>query len=64
MGLKKDLRTDPVEIQRLEENKQKPTRVEDGEKMAERIGAVGYYECSAKEKVKYCFHVLQATAHS
>lgn len=50
VGLKKDLRTDPEEIQRLEENKQKPTRVEDGEKMAERIGAVGYYECSAKEK--------------
>ena len=50
VGLKMDLRTDPEELERLLENKQKPVRYEDGQKMMERIGAVGYYECSAKTK--------------
>ena len=51
VGLKKDLRQCEEEVRRLQETKQRPVTREEGQLMMERIGAVGYYECSSKTKV-------------
>ena len=51
VGCKKDLRSDPTELKNLEEAKLSPVSSADGQQVANKIGAVGYYECSAKTKV-------------
>ena len=51
VGLKKDLRQCEDEVRRLQETKQRPVTREEGQLMMERIGGVGYYECSSKTKV-------------
>ena len=50
LGNKKDLRNDEVTKRELMKMKQEPVRSEAGKSMAEKIGAVGYLECSAKTK--------------
>jgi len=51
IGLKKDLRHDSEEIQRLmQKSKQSPVSYEEGRLMSEKIGAAGYFECSARTK--------------
>ncbi|CAF5113702.1 unnamed protein product, partial [Rotaria sp. Silwood1] len=47
---KKDLRNDEATKRELIKMKQEPVRSEEGRTMTERIGAVGYLECSAKTK--------------
>ncbi|CAF4833546.1 unnamed protein product [Rotaria sp. Silwood1] len=47
---KKDLRNDETTKRELMKMKQEPVRSEAGRNMAEKIGAVGYLECSAKTK--------------
>ena len=49
-GNKKDLRNDEATKRELMKMKQEPVRVEAGRTMADKIGAVGYLECSAKTK--------------
>ena len=53
VGLKKDLRQCEDEVRRLQETKQRPVTREEGQLMMERIGGVGYYECSSKTKVNF-----------
>ena len=48
VGNKTDLRNDPATIAELKEMNQTPLQVEDGQAMAEKIKAVTYIECSAK----------------
>jgi GTPase SAR1 family protein len=50
LGNKKDLRNDEATKRELMKMKQEPVRSEAGRTMAEKIGAVGYLECSAKTK--------------
>jgi len=52
VGCKKDLRYDSEneEILSLQRNKQTPVSSEEGKVMSEKIGAVGYYECSSKQR--------------
>ena len=50
VGNKKDLRSDPGTVRELSKMKQEPVKQEDGRSMAEKIGAFGYLECSAKTK--------------
>ncbi|CAF1044939.1 unnamed protein product [Rotaria sp. Silwood1] len=50
VGNKKDLRNDETTKRELMKMKQEPVRSEAGRNMAEKIGAVGYLECSAKTK--------------
>jgi GTPase SAR1 family protein len=50
LGNKKDLRNDEVTKRELMKMKHEPVRSETGRVMAEKIGAVGYLECSAKTK--------------
>lgn len=50
VGNKKDLRLDPNTINDLSKMKQEPVRQEEGRSMADKIGAFGYLECSAKTK--------------
>ncbi|CAF1239040.1 unnamed protein product [Rotaria socialis] len=50
VGNKKDLRNDEATKKELMKMKQEPVRHEEGRNMAEKIGAVGYLECSAKTK--------------
>ena len=45
---KVDTRTDPVIIKQLARRKQSPVSPEEGKAVANRIGARGYFECSAK----------------
>lgn len=45
---KMDLRADPFEIKRLAREKLRPVSLKQGREVADRIGARGYYECSAK----------------
>ena len=53
IGLKKDLRHDSEEIQRLmQKSKQSPVSYEEGRLMSDKIGAAGYFECSARTKVR------------
>lgn len=46
-GCKMDLRTDPVELERLAKRGQKPVTTSEGEKVARNIGADSFFECSA-----------------
>ncbi|KAG4097074.1 ras-domain-containing protein [Neocallimastix lanati (nom. inval.)] len=48
VGLKKDLRNDSETIEELSKKHQKPVTKEQGEKMANEIGALRYVEVSAK----------------
>ena len=52
VGCKKDLRYDSEneEILSLQRNKQTPVTSEEGRVMMEKIGAAGYFECSAKQR--------------
>ncbi|XP_023613150.1 transforming protein RhoA-like isoform X1 [Myotis lucifugus] len=50
VGNKKDLRNDELTRWELAKMKQKPVKPEEGREMANRIGALGYVECSAKTK--------------
>ena len=50
VGNKKDLRNDEATKKELMKMKQEPVRSEEGRNMADKIGAVGYLECSAKTK--------------
>lgn len=50
VGNKKDLRHDPGTIKELAKMKQEPVKPEEGRAMADKIGAFGYLECSAKTK--------------
>ncbi|XP_047415074.1 transforming protein RhoA-like isoform X2 [Sciurus carolinensis] len=50
VGNKKDLRNDEHTRQELAKMKQEPVKPEEGRDMANRIGAFGYMECSAKTK--------------
>jgi len=61
VGNKKDLRTDAYTIKELGRTKQQPVTFQEGEQMAQRIGAKCYLECSAltKENVENVFQ--QAT---
>ncbi|KAF1755990.1 hypothetical protein GCK72_012443 [Caenorhabditis remanei] len=59
VGNKKDLRDDEETLRELEKKRQVPVKYEQGVEVAQRIGAVGYFECSAKrnEGVKEIFDV-------
>lgn len=48
VGIKKDLRNDLLTIQDLARNSQEPVSTDQGNEVAERIGAFAYLECSAK----------------
>lgn len=50
IGNKKDLRHDDKIKQELARHKLEPVRSEQGQKMAEQVGACAYLECSAKTK--------------
>ncbi len=50
LGNKKDLRNDEATKRELMKMKHEPVRSEAGRNMAEKIGAKGYLECSAKTK--------------
>ncbi|CAF0734429.1 unnamed protein product [Adineta ricciae] len=50
VGNKKDLRNDEATKRELMKMKQEPVRSDAGRTMADKIGAVGYLECSAKTK--------------
>ncbi|CAF0757203.1 unnamed protein product [Adineta ricciae] len=50
IGNKKDLRHDEGTKRELMKMKQEPVRCDQGRAIAEKIGAVGYLECSAKTK--------------
>ncbi|XP_067684607.1 transforming protein RhoA-like [Haliotis asinina] len=50
VGNKKDLRNDDHTKARLAQSKQFPVKTEEGQTLADRIGAVTYRECSAKTK--------------
>ncbi|XP_026250192.1 transforming protein RhoA-like isoform X2 [Urocitellus parryii] len=50
IGNKKDLRHDEHTRRELAKMKQEPVKPEEGRVMANRIGAFGYLECSAKTK--------------
>ena len=47
VGTQEDLRDDPNELHRLSRNRQKPVSAEDGQKLAKKIRAATYVECSA-----------------
>jgi Ras family protein A len=47
VGLKTDLRTDPETLKRLSKIKQSVVSRDDGLKVAKKIGAYAYVECSA-----------------
>ena len=48
VGNKKDLRHDENVCRELAKAKQEPVKTEEGQAMAEKIGASAYLECSAK----------------
>ena len=48
VGNKKDLRLDEAAKLHLTESNQELVKMEDGQAMAEKIGAYAYLECSAK----------------
>uniref|UniRef100_A0A8I3WHV8 Transforming protein RhoA n=1 Tax=Callithrix jacchus TaxID=9483 RepID=A0A8I3WHV8_CALJA len=50
VGNKKDIRNDEHTRRELDKMKQEPVKPEEGRAMANRIGAFGYMECSAKTK--------------
>jgi len=47
VGTQADLRDDPVAIERLQRNKQKPIGLEQAERLSKDLKAVKYVECSA-----------------
>lgn len=48
VGCKVDLRDDNMTLETLRESGQQPVTSQDGQNVADQIGAAGYYECSAK----------------
>lgn len=50
VGNKKDLRNDTSTIRELGKMKQSPVTTDEGNAMADKIGAYGYMECSARTK--------------
>jgi len=64
VGLKKDLRDDPETIEELGKKHQKPVTKDQGEKMANEIGALRYVEVSAKtgENVNELFRIAARIA--
>jgi len=50
VGNKTDLRVDETTKRELSKMKQQPVTVEEGRSMADKIGAYGYMECSARTK--------------
>jgi len=64
IGCKKDLRDDPKVIEELAKNKQKPVSAEEGQAIAQKIGAYKYLECSARknEGVKEVFETATRAA--
>lgn len=51
VGTQVDLRDDPLMLEKLAKNKQKPISYEVGEKLAKELKAVKYVECSALTQV-------------
>lgn len=47
VGTQVDLRDDPVVVEKLARQKQRPLASSDGERLARELGAVKYVECSA-----------------
>merc|ERR1712226_1498410 len=47
VGTQADLRDDPIAIEKLQRNKQKPISTEQAERLARDLKAVKYVECSA-----------------
>jgi Ras family protein A len=66
VGNKKDLRTDQNTIRELARNRQAPVRFEEGQMMAQKIGARCYIECSAltKDGVRRVFEAATREALS
>jgi len=64
VALKADLRHDPDTLQRLKEQELAPLTTQDGQKVADRIGAYKYLECSARTGagVADVFHVAAQAA--
>jgi Ras homolog gene family, member A len=64
VGNKIDLRDDEATKLELSKNNQEPLLPEQGHRMAEKIGAVAYLECSAKTKegVREVFEFATRTA--
>lgn len=48
VGIKKDLRNDPITCRRLKMNQQRPVKLEEGQSMAKRVRANYFIECSCK----------------
>ncbi|KAK9368473.1 small GTPase superfamily [Lipomyces kononenkoae] len=48
VGCKKDLRNDSKTIEELQKTSQRPVSTEEGEAVAQKIGAIKYLECSAR----------------
>ncbi len=51
VGTQIDLREDPNTMEKLQKSRQKPTSLEQGEKLARELKAVKYVECSALTQV-------------
>ncbi|KAG9079928.1 GTP-binding protein Rho1 [Ceratobasidium sp. 370] len=67
VGCKKDLRYDPKTIEELRRTRERPITPEEGMKVAQRIGALHYLECSSKtgEGVREVFqHATRAGLRS
>lgn len=63
VGCKTDLRNDPKTIEELKRTSQRPVTTDEGQAVAQKIGALNYLECSAKtgEGVKEVFeHATRA----
>jgi GTPase SAR1 family protein len=52
VGTQIDLREDPNTMEKLQKSRQKPTSLEQGEKLARELKAVKYVECSALTQVR------------
>uniref|UniRef100_A0A914V0G2 Uncharacterized protein n=1 Tax=Plectus sambesii TaxID=2011161 RepID=A0A914V0G2_9BILA len=65
VGCKKDLRTNQERLHELSAQNKKPIIFEQGLAMANRIGATGYYECSAltREGVQEIFEAATRLTH-